>query len=191
MKSSMKFLARKVRRFRSDEDGLVMTEFLIMLPLLVWTFMALFVYWDAFRTINQGQKAAYSVADVISRQREMNMTFVNGMQTVAEYLTQEAPNVRLRITAVVYDEDDDRHLVIFSRSPGGRMPQHTNATIANVKDRIPLMADMDSVVIVETEIEYDPGFDVGIPNHSFDNFIVTRPRYDRCVSLDTVPCPNS
>ena len=48
-----------------------------------------------------------------------------------------------------------------------------------------------TVVVVETEVAYDPAFNVGIPNHSFDNFIVTRPRYDRCVSLDTVPCPVS
>ncbi len=47
---------RHLRRFRDQEDGLVMTEFLIMLPLLVWTFMALFVYWDAFRTINQARR---------------------------------------------------------------------------------------------------------------------------------------
>ena len=44
----MNALTRQMRRFRDQEDGLVMTEFLIMLPLLVWTFMALFVYWDAF-----------------------------------------------------------------------------------------------------------------------------------------------
>ncbi|MFZ1482823.1 MAG: pilus assembly protein, partial [Paracoccaceae bacterium] len=71
----MSALTRQIRRFRDQEDGLVMTEFLIMLPLLVWTFMALFIYWDAFRTINQAQKAAYSVSDVISRQSEIDTVF--------------------------------------------------------------------------------------------------------------------
>ena len=78
----MKALSRQIRRFRDQEDGLVMTEFLIMLPLLIWTFMALFVYWDAFRTINQAQKATYSVSDVISRQSEIDTVFIDGMQTI-------------------------------------------------------------------------------------------------------------
>lgn len=187
----MNALSRQIRHFRRNEDGLVMTEFLIMLPLLVWTFMALFIYWDAFRTINQAQKAAYSIADVISRQREINLTFVNGMQTVGEYLTNDATNVSVRITAVVYDLDEDKHTVVYSRSPANKMPQLTDTSMIALKPRIPIMADMDSVVIVETEVAYDPAFDVGITDHTFDNFIVTRPRYDRCVSLDTAPCPNN
>jgi Flp pilus assembly protein TadG len=186
----MSALTRQIRRFRDQEDGLVMTEFLIMLPLLVWTFMALFIYWDAFRTINQAQKAAYSVSDVISRQSEIDTVFIDGMQTIAEYLTNESSNVKLRITSVEFDEDDDEHRVLFSRSPGNKMPQLNDAALVALKDRIPLMADNDSVVIVETEVAYDPGFEVGIPNHSFDNFIVTRPRYFRRVCLTSDPCPD-
>jgi histidinol phosphatase-like enzyme len=165
-----------------------MTEFLLMLPLLVWTFMALFIYWDAFRTINQAQKATYSVADVMSRQGDITMPYINGMQTVAEYLMDESPDIKLRITSIEYDEDGDEHRVLFSRSPGNKMPVLTAANMLTLRDRIPLMGDNDSVVIVETQIDYDPAFEVGIPNHSFDNFVVTRPRYRR-VCLDIEPCP--
>lgn len=183
-------LKRHLRRFRDQEDGLVMTEFLIMLPLLVWTFMALFVYWDAFRTINQAQKAAYSVSDLISRQSEINTTFINGMQSVTDYLMADAPEVKLRITSVEYHEEDDEHVVLFSRSPGNKMPQLTDSVLATKKPHIPLMADNDSVVIVETSVAYNPGFDVGIPLETFDYFVVTRPRYYRRVCLNTNPCPD-
>lgn len=189
----MKFLTRHIRRFRDQEDGLVMTEFLIMLPLLVWTFMALFIYWDAFRTINQAQKGAYSIADLVSRQKEINGTFVSGMQKVMEYLVNDAPNVRMRITSIKYDDVSKKYAVLFSRSPGGKMPQLTNATFNQTKftDRIPIMADQDSVVIIETEVSYKPGFQVGIPEHSFDNFIVTRPRLEqRQVCFSGVTCPS-
>lgn len=186
-------LSRQFRRFRDQEDGLVMTEFLIMLPLLVWTFMALFIYWDAFRTINQAQKAAFSVSDLISRQGEIDNTFINGMQSVAEYLMAESPGVRIRITSVEYDEDGNEHRVLFSRSPGNKLPALTDGDLASAtyKDRIPLMADNDSVVIVETQIDYKPAFNVGITSHSFDNFVVTRPRYYRRVCLTTDPCPDA
>ncbi|GAB1362427.1 pilus assembly protein [Rhodobacter sp.] len=189
----MKFLTRRIRRFRDQEDGLVMTEFLIMLPLLIWTFMALFIYWDAFRTINQAQKGAYSIADLVSRQQEINGTFVSGMQTVMEYLVNDAPNVRMRITSIKYDDISKKYAVLFSRSPGGKLPQLTNATINQTRftDRIPIMADQDSVVIIETEVGYKPGFKVGIPTRTFDNFIVTRPRLEqRQVCFTGVTCPS-
>ena len=209
----MKSLAHRIRRFRDQEDGLVMTEFLIMLPLLIWGFIALFVYWDAFRTVNAAQKAAYSVSDLISRQNEVDTTFINGMQTVTEYLVADSPGVRIRITSVKYKEDDDSLQVLFSRSPGDKMPRLTNSDInePSFRDRIPLMANQDSVVIVETEVDYIPGewsfrklrtksndpeygrwltIDVGIPASTFRNFVVTRPRYHNLqVCFTGLSCP--
>lgn len=185
----MRALKHQLRRFRDQEDGLVMTEFLIMLPLLVWTFMALFIYWDAFRTINEAQKAAYSVSDLISRQSTIDAAWVDGMQSTTEYLMSRAPNVRMRITSVKYKEADDSYYVLFSRSPGNKMPQLNSAGVKAMQDRIPIMADQNSVVIVETEVSYDPAFNVGIPDHTFDNFIVTRPRNDLQVCFVGLPCP--
>lgn len=185
----MSFLTRSLRRFSREEDGLVMTEFLILLPLLVWTFMALFIYWDAFRTINQAQKAAYAVSDLISRQSEVDRPFLNGMQRVTEYLTNGAP-VRLRVTSFQWDAANNEYYVLFSESPGGTMPKLTKTNImAMSTTRIPEMADRDSAVIVETEVSYAPAFDVGITSHTFDNFVVTRPRYYRRVCLIEEPCP--
>ncbi len=209
----MRSFARRLRRFRDQEDGLVMTEFLIMLPLLIWAFIALFVYWDAFRSVNAAQKAAYSVSDLISRQNEVNTTFINGMQTLTEYLVSDSPDVRIRITSVKYKEENDSLYVLFSRSPGNKMTPLTNADInlTEFRDRIPLMADQDSVVVVETEVDYIPGgwyvrklhtdevghqvvvlnFDVGIPFSTFRNFVVTRPRYHTLqVCFTGLGCPS-
>ena len=110
-------LKRRVTGFRDQEDGLVMTEFLILLPLLIWTFMALFVYWDAFRTINQSQKASFAVSDLLSRQSEVDTSFISGMKTVMQYLTGET-DVRVRITSIQWLEPENEYYVLFSRSPG-------------------------------------------------------------------------
>lgn len=186
----MTILKRQIRRFRDQEDGLVMTEFLIMLPLLIWTFMALFIYWDAFRTINQSQKASYAVSDLISRQSDINVSFIDGMKNVMQYLTGET-DVKLRITSIQWKEPENEYYVLFSRSPGGQLPALSKTDIWNMRDRIPEMTDRDSVVIVESVVAYDPAFEVGIPNHSFDNFVVTRPRYYRRVCLIEQPCPTN
>ncbi|MCB6178911.1 hypothetical protein LHP98_12315 [Rhodobacter sp. Har01] len=189
----MKFLARPLKRFSREEDGLVMTEFLIMLPLLVWTFMALFIYWDAFRTINQSQKAAYAVSDLVSRQSEVDRPFIGGMEKVMEYLTN-GKSVRMRITSIQWDAIAEEYHVIFSESPGGEMPKLTASDVADMADdKIPIMASGDTVVIVETEVAYTPAFDVGITAHTFDNFIVTRPRYyvKVCLIEDPLSCASA
>ncbi len=209
----MKPFFHRLRRFRDQEDGLVMTEFLIMLPLLIWAFIALFVYWDAFRTVNQAQKAAYSVSDVISRQAQVDTTFINGMQTVTEYLTDNAMDVRIRITSVKYKEADNKLYVLFSRSPGNKMSPLTNSDVnlTAFRDRIPIMANQDSVVVVETEVDYGMegwfarkthtdkhgsqsvifAFQVGIPPTTFTNFVVTRPRRYLQVCFAGVTCPST
>ena len=52
------------------------------------------------------------------------------------------------------------------------------------------MTDRDSVVIVEAVVAYRPACNVGIPQHTFDNFVVTRPRTPiRRVCLIEQPCP--
>ena len=36
-----------LRDFGRDEKGTIMAETVIVLPLLLWAYLALFVYWDA------------------------------------------------------------------------------------------------------------------------------------------------
>ncbi|MGA0539410.1 TadE/TadG family type IV pilus assembly protein [Neotabrizicola sp. VNH66] len=182
-------ILHRLRRFRDEEDGIIMAEFLLLLPLLIWAFLALFIYWDAFRTINESQKASYAVADLISRQNDVPLSFVNGMDDVMEMMITNSPNVKVRITSVEWDRDDNRHYVLFSRSPGNEMPSLTTAQMVPLRGKIPIMADHDSVVIVETETDYKPLFDVGIAPQTFTNFVVTRPRFYRRICLIEQPCP--
>ncbi|MFZ1469200.1 MAG: hypothetical protein WAT09_09495 [Paracoccaceae bacterium] len=187
----MKSLSRRIRQFRDQEDGLVMTELLIMLPLLIWVFMALFVYWDAFRTINQAQKATYSVSDLMSRQGDVDMTFINGMKVVTKYLMNGEPAVKIRITSVKYKASTNKMQVLFSKSPGNQLPSLTDTEMnkTTMRNRIPVMADQDSILLVETEIGYDPAFEVGIPNHVFKNFVITRPRFHQ-ICFVGLSCPS-
>lgn len=187
----MSILTRPFRRFLKEEDGLIMTEFLIMLPLLTWTFMAMFVYWDTFRTINEAQKASYAVSDLISRHDSIDLPFIDGMEKVMEHLTGQS-DVKLRISSVQWDDVTEEYSLLFSRSPHNEMPVLTVTDIENLADtRIPTMAGGDSIVIVETEVAYQPGFDVGIPFTTFSNFIVTRPRGESKICLVEQPCPSA
>ncbi|VDC28588.1 TadE/TadG family type IV pilus assembly protein [Pseudogemmobacter humi] len=175
-----------LRRFGKEEDGLVMTEFLILLPLLVWSFMALVIYWDAYRTVNGAQKASYAIADLISRQSRIDRPFILGMEGVMESLLGRPNVVSMRITSLQYTEDKNgvgKFTVLFSESPNSRKPKLTTTAVQGLADRIPMMTSGDTTVLVETWTNYQPGFEVGIPFSTFENFIVTRPRYHRRVCL--------
>ncbi|MBJ2151561.1 TadE/TadG family type IV pilus assembly protein [Paracoccus sp. IB05] len=189
---------KKLRQFAKDESGVIMTEFLIVLPLMTWSIMALVVWWDTWRTINEGQKAAYAVADLVSRQKEVDMNFINGMETVMAGLLDRPDAISMRITSVrwIYDEitGTGRYSLIFSRSPFDKKTPLTESYVnSDISHLIPVMNSGESTVILETWTKYYPAFDVGIPVSDFRNFIVTKPRFylSVCLSENMTPCESA
>lgn len=165
-----------LRRFAREEEGLIMTEFLIVLPLLIWMFIAMVVFWDTYRTINEAQKASYAVADAISRETELSRSYLAGMESVMELLMGRPNVVSMRITSVQWIEQTGRYKVIFSESPGNRRPPLTAAQVLALRDRIPTLDDGDTTVILETWTRHIPAFNIGLNGMDFENFITTRPR---------------
>jgi hypothetical protein len=190
---------KSLHDFRTDESGVLLAEALVLIPILIWGFVALIVYWDLFRVMNSSQKAAYSIADLMSRQGVVTETFVTGTQNVLDFLVPGAGDARMRITSLELDEGsdikpefdgDDAYVLLFSRSPGEAVLPHTTATIQDLASQIPDMNDLESVVIVETWVDYEPAFDTGVldtapgfAGETFYQFIVTRPRNWRRVCL--------
>lgn len=64
----MFFVKSAIRRFARDERGSLLAELVIILPIGVFAYFALYVYWDAFRSMNIVQKASYTISDTISRE---------------------------------------------------------------------------------------------------------------------------
>jgi hypothetical protein len=168
------------RRFAHDEGGSVVAETVIVLPVLLWSYLALFVYWDSFRSLNTVQKAAYTISDTISREMVVfPPTYVDGLRNVMEFMLDSDQDVKMRVTSITYDKDDLRYEVLWSYSPGGVLPELTNAdlALASIKNRIPILADADFATIVETQVPYVPAFNVGMGDQVLQQFIITRPRF--------------
>ena len=51
------------------------------------------------------------------------------------------------------------------------------ANMIDLEGRLPIMADAERILLVETFIPYRPAFDVGVSLLTFENFTFTRPRY--------------
>jgi hypothetical protein len=207
-------LRTSLRAFGRDESGVMLAEFLILIPILIWGFIALVVYWDVFRTINANQKAAYSISDLLSRQEVVTEQFATtGLFEVLKFLVPGGREPRLRITSFEFDErtpeanlntwGDDKYVLLWSRvtgttiRPDGFKPvpyvesdlQPLNATI------IPMMDDGKGAILVETWVDYTPRFDIGILNaastltrQTFSESIVTFARRRRVCLAGTNTC---
>jgi hypothetical protein len=183
---------RLLKSFLQNDRGTVMVETVIVAPLLFWTVMAMFSYWDIYRSVNVIQKATYTVSDVISRQRQndgITSAEFLGFKKLMNYLIDQDQQVEMRVTSLTFEQDTNSYIVQWSCSPGGDMLALTDADVngAPMKDRIPLIADADTRILVETKVEYEPVFDVGVPYYgnaieygmdtmTIGQFIVTRPR---------------
>lgn len=168
----------RLRRFRQDEAGFISVEAIIVMPLLLWVFLALFVYWDAFRAENTSIKSTYVIADMISRENfPVNTAYINGMHQVFRYMNDTDEDTWIRVTSVQFRQSDNTYRVIWSRSTNTtRAPVHTQATLATQRHRLPVLADQDAVIVVESWRRFTPAFGVGLSRRTFDEFTVVRPR---------------
>lgn len=177
-------------RFVLSEPGTVMAEAVLVLPFMLWGYLGLFVYWDAFRSTNRIQKAAYTISDMISREMvTINDAYITGMDSVMERLIDGNQDVSIRVTSVTYSDTAKQFQVHWSRTTGAAaLPALTTTTLQAYKDNIPAMSDGDYVVIVETVVPYVPAFNVGISPADIKQFIVTRPRFVPKICLSGVTC---
>jgi hypothetical protein len=196
---TMQHLKRQFQAYLRDEDGLILAETLIMLPLLIWVLVALFIYYDVFRTISLTQKAAYSVADLLSRQEnEISLAYADGLQNVVDFLTPGGHPVALRITSFQYDEPEDKYELLFSYSPDNKVVDlidEADLAVWKANDRIPNLSHLESVFVVETEMTFTAqldtaiaGFLIGVEDAKYGQFIVTRPRHRRLCLEGTTTC---
>ena len=182
-------LRQSLRAFSRDDRGVLLVEFLFLVPMMIWAFIALVVYWDVFRTINVSQKAAYSISDLMSRQVIVKQTFLDGMDDILAFLTPGASASRLRITSLRFDAGptnattDDKYVLVFSHSSSSSIPKYTQTSIQPLKTMIPSLDNTESVIIVETWVDYSPDFDIGVLNmapglawQTSTQFIVTKLR---------------
>ncbi|HBD90031.1 MAG TPA: pilus assembly protein [Gemmobacter sp.] len=172
-------LPRPLRRFLGDETGSMIVEAVLVMPMMAWAAFALFVYWDAYATINRVQKATYTVADVLSRSRtNIDSTDAFGVERLFNFTLPGDTAVRMRLTSAVFSDRNNRFEVQWSCALDPvNMPALTTATLQQFSDRLPLTADADTLMIVETQYDFTPIFDVGLNDMTLGQFVATRPRF--------------
>ena len=181
----MRSLRKMIDRLRRDEGGYVIVEAVLVLPMMLWAFLALYTFWDAYRSATTIQKATYTISDLISRQqKEVNPAFINGMRTAMDKMILPRLTPELRVTSIVRSDANARFEVQWSCVSGTLSPKLTTSSLQLLKHKIPDMADGNTVILVETWVDYDPALDIGLTEKRFQQFIVTRPRWAAKIGLN-------
>jgi hypothetical protein len=175
-----------IKGFKRDEDGSIAVETVILVPMLFWVFLSTLSIFHAYRQHSISQKAGYTIGDMISRETNpIDQSYLIGAQKLLQFLTlTELQDTTLRVSSVKYDLADDEFKKNWSKVQGTAKIEFTDADVAALGDRLPVMKDGEHIIIVETWLDYDPPFDTGLATHDVVNFVFTRPRYAPQVCWD-------
>lgn len=153
-----------LRRFARDEDASLSVELILILPLLIWGFLTVYTVFDVFRARNLALKGNYAISDLLSREtNSLDMTYLNGVRSVFNYLTQGDSATWVRVTQMYCNADcgsaDNRVLVVdWSQATNGQAVYDSQDVNTGLRDDVPLIAFGDRIVMVETSMNYTAPF---------------------------------
>lgn len=183
-------LRRALRRFASRNSGSMTVEALFIVPVMAMGMSGFFAFWDAYKTQNVVQKAAYAVSDMLSREMiPATPAFLNGLEQTLEYLIDG--EARIRVTSIRRTSDGPLGLVgldvLWSYSPNNVMVPLTEATLFEVEPDIPMMAVGSNMVIFEVSVPYAPVTEI-LDLDTIRETVAMRPRFLPTLCMTGVVC---
>ena len=141
-----RFPTLRPKRCLAREDGSISVEAVLIFPILVWTIMAGYTFFEAYRQNASNIKAAHTIGDLISREtREINSAYIDSMEEMFRLMVVNHADLKIRISLVLYDAADKSHSVNWSAIRGGYTEKLTNANIGQYQDALPPMSDQNFV----------------------------------------------
>lgn len=170
-------LRARLAAFRQDQSGSITVEFVLVMPILFWAFMAGYVFFDGYRQSTINLKAAYTISDLLSRETQaITPEYIDSMYELHRLLVRASSPTTLRVSVVRWDEDENRYYRDWSAARGG-IDTLDNTDLTDLKSKLPTMPNAERVIVVETTNTFVPLFNVGMENKRLENFVFTRPRF--------------
>lgn len=177
----------KVRHFVQDTRGVVLAEMIFALIIVNFVLVAFFVWWEAYRAQARVERVAYTMSDLISRQRGTTLTrpFLDGLERTAEFLLTPDQDAAIRFTQVTRVSGTHPNLsglaINWSYSPCNRfLPAQNDPTFSRAA--FPMMAVGATMIMVEVRVPFEPpaALDdlVGLEDRVFTRSVVAMPRFE-------------
>lgn len=181
-------LRKTLATFRKDSTGSVAVESAIIFPTLLFCLFVMMNIFDAYRAKSTTEKAAFAVSDMLSRETmAVNADYIDGVHAVLEEISTVRSGHSLTVSHVYWSPSTGDYVLAWSHSNGGGSGI-TGTEFEAMKDKLPVLVDGESLIVVETSAEYSPpilaGWNGQRPygeesalNMDIDTFVFTRPRF--------------
>ncbi|MCE0506840.1 MULTISPECIES: TadE/TadG family type IV pilus assembly protein [unclassified Roseivivax] len=168
----------RLTRFRSDTEGSVTVEAIIVLPVLLWLFGVTWVWFDVSRQHAVNQKANFTVADALSRETDpITQTYIDSSYELMKHMAKaDNDTFDLRISVVQYNAGPDQYRVLWSEARG-EYAAHGPDDAELFRHRLPIMANKDQLILVESWEDYTPALEAGLNAFEIAIYSFTRPRF--------------
>ncbi len=183
-----------IRRFLRSEQGGLSVETVLIFPLLLWAYAALFIYWDAYKAQNINLKATYTIADMVSREQVAIIPgYVDGSNDAYRYLIRSNDGNDTRVSIVEFNTSDPANpnapavmRLRWSYATGAAQPHVDLSVLGNQLPMMPIGAEL---IVVETTMHWKPPFSftlipTGVDARDMDNFVFMSPRFVARVRFD-------
>ncbi len=162
-------------KFGRDNEGATTVEFMIAMPLIIFWMAGSFTIFDAYAESTRAMKATYTVADILSRQLEVDDDYIDDMnQLFANFMGESTNDVWVRVSSI--EKIDDDLTIDWSTATGLHNPLQLVSEIPD--ELIPNIINDESVILVESYTSFIPFLDyIGIEARTYSNIVVVSPRF--------------
>lgn len=187
-------LTKKVLTFRSDQTGSLSVEAVFAFPLLILAATATYTFFDVYKSQNNSLRANFTISDMLSRETGyVDQAYLNGLTKVYRHLTGADPArswIRISVVQCIDDcaDDNTRTLSLDWSHASGGASGLTADDFALYNAYIPLLAQSDRLILVETSMHYEPPFArtfTSFKARELANHVVTRPRFAAQLKWDS------
>lgn len=166
-----------LRNFSRDNRGSVAIEAAIIIPVLLWAFVAMWVFFEAYKTRSEVEKAAWVIGDMISRETNaIDDEYLDGAKSLFDLLSDSDSPSGLRVSVITYSGAFETYQLEWSQIRGN-IAALEGSSMTDLADDLPVMADGERLILVQTISTYEPNLNVGIGDQTMKTFIFTRPRF--------------
>ncbi|SEK60370.1 TadE/TadG family type IV pilus assembly protein [Pacificibacter marinus] len=173
-----------LRRFNASQSGSMSVEAVLVAPLLLFGIMFVLTFFSAFQQKGTANKAAYTVADYISRQTDaVDADFIDGMADIYGFLNNQG-NKKMRVSSVMWSESRGGKYVLQWSHAADDADALTSSTLSEIESLLPIMSAGTTVLVVEATTRWTPIFSVGLDVLNFKDIVITKPRFATQVIFD-------
>ncbi|WP_417249935.1 TadE/TadG family type IV pilus assembly protein [Celeribacter sp.] len=175
-------------RFHRADEGSMSVEAIISVPVVFTALIFSYCYFSAFEAKAQANKAAYTLADYVTRQTDaVTPEFIDGLKGIYTFLTRDY-DVSVRVSAVKWieedgDEDSGEYVLQWSTAKGDFDPL-TDDNFAVIEGRLPIMSAGNESIVVETMRYWSAPMIIGLDKVQFYDIISSMPRFATHVAFD-------